>query len=176
MHSAVRYQVNRGPPAVVEGSDSCNLAPPATGVAPVGVEAEGAGPLLAAAVAGGPAAAAGCCTAAADGLGRGKEKVASLPGANEAAVPVAVEGCAGASPVSPVKLGTLGGPAEHKLSTGYRIGQGILTIRPAARTRYTEGNASWRNIINAWPCMCTPASARPDTNCKTRLHLVLMID
>ena len=47
-------------PAVVEGADNCSLAPPTTGVAPVGVEAEGTGPLLTAAAADGTAAGVGC--------------------------------------------------------------------------------------------------------------------
>lgn len=39
-------------PAVVEGAFSCRLAPPGKGAAPVGVEDEGGGPLLATAGAG----------------------------------------------------------------------------------------------------------------------------
>lgn len=65
---------------MVEGADNCNLAPPRIGVAPVGVDAEGAGPLLIAAVAGGAAAGVTCgvgCWMAAAEFGRAaNEKLA----------------------------------------------------------------------------------------------------
>ena len=64
----------------MEGADNCNLAPPTTGLAPVGVDAEGAGPLLIAAVAAGAAAGVicgvGCWAAAAGFEGAANEKLA----------------------------------------------------------------------------------------------------
>ena len=52
---------NNDEPAVVEGADNCSLAPPATGVAPVGVEADGAGMLTATVADGANASEVDCC-------------------------------------------------------------------------------------------------------------------
>lgn len=65
---------------MVEGAFSCKLAPPGKGAAPVGVEEEGGGPLLAAAWAG--------CVACVDADGPTtveKEKGSELPEAAGAA-------------------------------------------------------------------------------------------
>lgn len=74
-------------PAVVEGAFSCRLAPPGKGAAPVGVEDEGGGPLLATAGAGWGWVAAGGPTTGAN------ENAAVLTGA---AAPGAAAGASSA--------------------------------------------------------------------------------
>ena len=108
----------------------------------MGVEAEGTGPLLAAAV-------ARCCccgwAAAADGLGSVKEKLPALPGA--AGGPDAIKDCAGASLVSPVKLGTRGGPAVHKL------------------LQMTNADMTCRLLLSIWPKVGSQAQKVMNASC-----------
>lgn len=79
-----QQQTAFNPPAVVEGAFSCRLAPPGKGAAPVGVEEEGGGPLLAAAWAG--CAACGCVDADGPTIVE-KEKGSELAEAAGAAAP-----------------------------------------------------------------------------------------
>ena len=91
---------------MVEGAFSCRLAPPGKGAAPVGVEVEGGGPLLAAAWAG--CVACGCEDA--DGPTTvEKEKGCELA---EGAGGAAGASRAGTSCGIPAKLATLGGPED----------------------------------------------------------------
>lgn len=79
----VACPLDREAPAVVDGAFSCRLAPPGKGAAPVGVEEEGGGPLLAAAWGGCVA----CNCVVADGPTTvEKEKGSELPEAAGAAL------------------------------------------------------------------------------------------